>query len=244
MTQTVRTAVSHILALLLIYWRKWQSENITISYLLVFPPQRHLQKIFEYLCVCPYLYLCVCPYFSFLRITYSCSISGASQRCSHGQWGRRMYLYFKEDLHNMFIWETDLTISWPRIILHWKINCFFCGDDVSKLKQEMNEWLRQYLRYFCSLQILKKMHQNHNWLSRPQPNISRSFAMLAFSKIFIWNSIIFEKSWENLFDNLTLGESKRWLGMIWQMVVSGLWLKWLVKMSNVLNNHRSRHFFC
>ena len=35
-----------------------------------------------------------------------------------------------------------------------------------------------------------KMHHNHNWLSRPQPNISRSFAMLAFSNIFISISII------------------------------------------------------
>ena len=156
MTQTVRTAVSHILALLLIYWRKWQSENITISYLLVFPPQRHLQKIFEYLCVCPYLYLCVCPYFSFLRITYSCSISGASQRCSHGQWERRMYLYFKEDLHNIFIGETEMTKSWPRIILHWK-KAVSCRVDVSELKQEMNEWLWQYLRYFCSPQISKEI---------------------------------------------------------------------------------------
>ena len=29
----------------------------------------------------------------------------------------------------------------------------FCRDE---LKQEMNEWLRQYIRYFCSPQILKK----------------------------------------------------------------------------------------
>ena len=198
MTQTVRTAVSHILALLLIYWRKWQSENITISYLLVFPPQWHLQKIFEYLCVCPYLYLCVCPYFSFLRITYSCSISGASQRCSHGQWGRRMYLYFKEDLHNFFIGETDMTKSWLRIIIHWKKTVFFLPWWRFWVKTG-NEWMTPAIYKIFLLssdfkkEIMKKVHHNHNWLSRPLPNISRSFDMLAFSKFFIWNSILWEE---------------------------------------------------
>ena len=54
MTQTVRTAMSHILALLLIYWRKWQSENITISYLLV-SPQPSICK--RYLSICVFAHI-------------------------------------------------------------------------------------------------------------------------------------------------------------------------------------------